>query len=57
MPTSNMAKAPSKQQVHVFNKSQVQCIKMWQEYISNLHDDLPTLEKHVFSFLNLKNKA
>jgi hypothetical protein len=56
MPTSNMPKAPRKQQVHGLRESQVQCVKMWQEYISNLHSDLPKLEKCVSSFLKLKNK-
>jgi hypothetical protein len=57
LPTSNMPKAPNKQQVHVLRESQVQCVKMWQECISNLHNDLPTLEKCVSSFLKLKNKS
>lgn len=57
MPTHSMHKAPNKQQVHVLREFQVQCIKMWQEYISNLYSDLPTLEKCVSSFLKLRNKA
>lgn len=57
MPTSSMPKAPKKQKGHVLREFQVQCIKMWQEYISNLHRDLPTLKKRVTSFLKLKNKA
>jgi hypothetical protein len=57
MPTSSMPKAPNKQQGHVLKEFQVQCIKMWQEYISNLHTNLPTLEKCVISFSNFKNKV
>jgi hypothetical protein len=29
---------------------------MWLEYISNLHNGLPTLKKRVSSFLKLENK-
>jgi len=56
MLTNSMPKAPSNQQVHVLREFQVQCIKMWLEYISNLHNGLPTLKKRVSSFLKLENK-
>ncbi len=52
-----MPKALSKQQVHVFKEFQVQCINFWQEYIFNLHKDLPTLEDYISSFQKLKDEA
>jgi hypothetical protein len=54
---NNMSKPSNKQEIHVLRETQVLCIAKWQEYVSNIQQDLLALEGQVFSLHTLKDEA